>query len=89
MWDFKFDPASEGEKNGWTEGLADPIEMPVPASFNDFFTDKDAREYTGDFWYVKKVFIPKYFEGKQIGLRFGAATHRATVYVNGQKNPVP
>lgn len=85
LWDFKFDPSAEGEKKGWTTGFGDPIKMPVPASFNDFFTDKDSREYTGDFWYAKKFFVPDYMKDKMIELRFGAATHRATVYVNGQE----
>ncbi|KRK86901.1 beta-glucuronidase [Lentilactobacillus sunkii] len=85
LWDFKFDPAEQGEAKGWTTGFDDPIKMPVPASFNDFFTDKDSREYTGDFWYAKKFFVPTYMDGKAIQLRFGAATHRATVYVNGKE----
>lgn len=85
IWDFKFDPEAKGEAKGWTTGFDDPIKMPVPASFNDFFTDKDSREYTGDFWYAKKFFVPTYMDGKKIQLRFGAATHRATVYVNGQE----
>ena len=85
LWDFKFDPQAQGEAKGWTTGFDDPIKMPVPASFNDFFTDKDSREYTGDFWYAKKFFVPTYMDGQTIQLRFGAATHRATVYVNGQE----
>lgn len=85
LWNFKFDPAAEGESQGWQNGFNDGIKMPVPASFNDFFTDKDAREYTGDFWYSKEFFVPKYYEGQDIQIRFGAATHRAVVYVNGQE----
>lgn len=85
LWNFKFDPASNGETKGWHQGFSDGIKMPVPASFNDFFTDKDAREYTGDFWYARKFFVSDYLKDKDIQLRFGAATHRAVVYVNGQK----
>lgn len=85
LWDFEFDRESQGVAQHWTTQLPDPIKMPVPASFNDFFTDKDSREFTGDFWYAKRVFIPGYLRGQLIGLRFGAATHRATVYVNGQE----
>lgn len=87
LWKFCFDPESEGLKNNWKNGL-DPkrtMEMPVPASFNDFFTDKDSREYTGDFWYETSVFVPGEWEGKNIGLRFDCATHRAVVFVNGEK----
>ena len=58
VWDFQFDPEKCGIEEGWTAGLPDPIEMPVPASFNDIFTDKASREYYGDFWYLRKVFIP-------------------------------
>ena len=87
LWKFCFDPQSEGLKHNWQNGL-DPrrtIEMPVPASFNDFFTDKESREYTGDFWYETSVFVPGEWEGKNISLRFDCATHRAVVYVNGEK----
>lgn len=85
LWDFEFDRESQGVAQHWTQQLPDPIKMPVPASFNDFFTDKDSREFTGDFWYAKRVFVPGSLRGQLIGLRFGAATHRATVYVNGQE----
>ncbi len=53
LWQFKFDEAGEGEKSGWETGFHDGVSMPVPASFNDFFTDKASREYTGDFWYSR------------------------------------
>jgi len=68
LWDFEFDRESQGLADNWTAKLPDPIKMPVPASFNDFFTDKDSREYTGDFWYAKRVFVPGSLRGKQIGL---------------------
>lgn len=87
LWKFCFDPQSEGLKHNWQNGL-DPrrtVEMPVPASFNDFFTDKESREYTGDFWYETSVFVPGEWEGKNISLRFDCATHRAVVFVNGEK----
>lgn len=86
LWDFQFDEAAQGDAQGWPEnGLSAAIQMPVPASFNDFFTDKASREYTGDFWYAKRVFVPSTLKGRTIALRFGAATHRAVVYVNGQE----
>ena len=48
MWRFEFDPESNGMDAGWDVGLPKPISMPVPASFCDFFTDKESREYCGD-----------------------------------------
>ncbi|MDO5141519.1 MAG: beta-glucuronidase [Eubacteriales bacterium] len=85
MWDLRFDPSSTGSSEGWANGLDTSITIPVPASFQDFFTDKDAREYCGDLWYARDLYIPKEYEGLKLALRFGAATHRAIVYVNGQE----
>lgn len=83
MWKFKFDPQSIGRKEDWMQGLANSEWIPVPASFCDFFTEKDKREYTGDFWYETNAFIPMEWQGSEIDIRFEAATHRATVFVNG------
>ena len=83
MWKFQFDPQSTGLASGWTKGLPDPVSMPVPSSFCDLFTDKDSREYCGDFWYETDFFVPGEWQGSDIVLRFGSATHRARVFVNG------
>lgn len=85
MWNIKFDPKSVGCKESWEKGLTDMLTIPVPASFNDFFTDKETREYTGDLWYEKDVFVPAEYQGMELDLRFAAATHRATIFVNGVK----
>jgi beta-glucuronidase len=75
MWRFSF--------AGSVEGLDKPILMPVPSSFQDLFTEKELRDYTGDCWYETEVFIPEGWRGKQVSIRFGCATHRAAVYLNG------
>lgn len=85
MWNFRLDEKEEGTACGWNEGLPAPDQLPVPASFQDFFTEKEIREYTGDFWYEKEMFVPGEWEGKNVLVRFGCATHRAEVYVNGVK----
>lgn len=85
MWNFQLDEKEEGVTSGWCEGLPDPDQIPVPASFQDFYTDKDIREYAGDFWYEKEMFIPGEWEGMKVFVRFGCATHRAEVFVNGVK----
>ena len=83
MWRFRFDPKSEGVDADWANGLPESISMPVPASFCDFFTDKESREYCGDFWYETDFFVPGEWSGKDIAIRFGSATHHARVFVNG------
>ena len=83
MWKFQFDPKSEGVDSHWSMGLPAPVSMPVPASFCDIFTDKDSREYTGDFWYETDFFVPGEWKDNEIVIRFGSATHTAKVFVNG------
>lgn len=85
MWKFCLDGKAEGEALGWTKGVPGDEVIPVPASFQDFYTDKDTREYAGDMWYEKDVFVPGEWEGKNIFVRFSCATHRAQVFVNGMK----
>lgn len=83
MWDFQFDPESKGIQEGWALELPQPVSMPVPASFCDFFTDKESREYTGDFWYMTDFFVPGEWSDRELLIRFGSATHHARVFVNG------
>ncbi|MDY3286079.1 MAG: beta-glucuronidase [Eubacteriales bacterium] len=83
LWGFRTDPKSEGLVCGWQNGLPAPDSIPVPASFADFYTDKEMREYCGDFWYQTEVFVPEEWQGKRVSVRFGCATHLATVYCNG------
>lgn len=83
MWRFQFDPKAEGEAAGWQTGLPAPLSMPVPASFAELFTDRDSRDYTGDFWYETTFELPPCRQDDEVFARFGALTHRARVYLNG------
>lgn len=57
----------------------------VPGSFNDQFADADIRNYVGNVWYQREVFIPKGWAGQRIVLRFDAVTHYGKVWVNNQE----
>lgn len=85
MWKFHIDGQGDGEKEGYPNGIPGFDYIPVPASFQDFYTQKEIREFAGDVWYEKEIFVPKEWKGKNLFLRFGAATHRAEVYINGKK----
>ena len=85
MWRFRFDPAKEGGTQKWQNGIGDSISMPVPGSFAELFTDRDSRDYTGDFWYETDFYVPSEWKDGDISLRFGSLTHRATVYLNGKE----
>ena len=84
LWRFALDAAAAGRDKGWPEGLpAAAREMPVPASYNDMFPDADVHDHVGDAWYETSVLVPSRWAGERIVLRFGSATHRAVVWVNG------
>lgn len=85
MWRFALDWKNEGDEKDWKNHIPGHDTIPVPASFQDFYTDKKIREFAGDMWYETDVLVPDYMKGSSVYLRFGAATHRATVYLNGEE----
>lgn len=85
LWRFQFDPKGIGRAENWMAGLPSPHMIPVPSSFSDLFTDRFSRDYTGDFWYETEFFLPETWAGQAVQLRFGAAAHRAVVFVNGKE----
>jgi beta-glucuronidase len=83
LWDFVLDPNGEGRAAGWFAGpLSQAREMAVPASFNDIAADAAVRDYFGDVWYQRTVWVSRGWQGQRIVLHFESATHRATVWVN-------
>lgn len=85
MWEFKIDINNEGRNSGYANGLKDTTFIPVPSSFNDLFTDKNIREHAGDVWYETSFYLPLEWKDKDVNVRFGCATHEATVYINGKE----
>jgi beta-glucuronidase len=56
--------------------------MAVPASFNDIAADAAVRDYFGDVWYQRTVWVPQGWQGQRDRAALESATHRATVWVN-------
>jgi beta-glucuronidase len=84
LWRFALDPEGVGRTNGWWERpLAGAREIPVPSSYNDLFTEAEVHGHIGDAWYQTTVRVPRGWAGERIVLRFGSATHRAVVWVDG------
>jgi beta-glucuronidase len=84
LWHFQLDAEGAGRDQGWPDGLpAGAREIPVPASYNDIFPDDAVRNHVGEAWYETAVLVPERWAGQRIVLRFGSATHRAVVWVNG------
>jgi beta-glucuronidase len=79
LWRFAVATTSDGEP--WAGPLDTRLEAPVPASYNDLFTDSAIRDHVGWVWYQRQVRVPRGWAGERAVLRFDAATHGAKVYV--------
>ena len=83
LWQFAVDRAAEGrQQQWWLQPLPAAREIPVAASYNDIFPEAEIRDHVGDVWYQTETFIPAGWKDQRIVLRFDAATHRGTVWVN-------
>ncbi|RIP37260.1 beta-glucuronidase [Staphylococcus gallinarum] len=58
--------------------------MAVPGSYNDQGVNAEIRNHVGNVWYERMIVIPDILQDNRIVLRFGSATHKATVYLDGQ-----
>ena len=86
LWRFRLDPDGVGRDEGWEAGLpADAREMPVPSSYNDIVPDAAHHDHVGEVWYETTFRVPRRWTDDRIVLRFGSATHRAVVWVNGTR----
>ena len=84
LWRFALDPEGVGRAEEWSgRPLPSARDVPVPASFNDVFADASIRDYVGEVWYQTSVRVPERWAGERIVLRFDAATHRGTAWLNG------
>lgn len=81
-WNFLI--PDKGQEVDPSKKLQNPMTMAVPASFNDQVTDSQLRDYVGDIWYEKEFSVPQILTGQRLVLRFGAVSHKAKVYINGQ-----
>ncbi|WP_415857152.1 beta-glucuronidase [Sinomonas sp. G460-2] len=80
LWAFALDTRVGPEP--WRSRLETRLEAAVPASYNDLFADQEIHDHVGLVWYQRTVRVPRGWYGERIVLRFDAATHAASVYVN-------
>ncbi|ARK29794.1 beta-glucuronidase [Halalkalibacter krulwichiae] len=83
-WNFKLDDGKGFEQKWFETKLTETIPMAVPSSYNDIGVTKEIRNHIGYVWYEREFTLPYYLSDERIVLRFGSATHKAIVYVNGQ-----
>lgn len=84
VWNFKLDNGTGFDEKWYESPLIDTMPMAVPASYNDVGVTKEIRNHVGWVWYERDFTIPAYMQEQRIVLRFGSATHKAKVYLNGQ-----
>ena len=83
MWDFMFDFEGDGDLKDYSNGHFKGEQVPVPSSYNDFFTEEKYKNYVGNVWYKKEFYLNDEFKNKDINLRFDGAAHEAYVFLNG------
>ncbi len=84
IWDFKLDNEKGFEEKWMEKPLEDPERIAVPASYNDQLEGKGFRDHCGWAFYQKELEIPRLLLSQRVMLRFGAVTHKAKVYLNGE-----
>lgn len=86
LWELAVDRRHAGRDERWWEGpLADTRAVPVPSSINDLYVDPEVHDHVGDVWYQRTVLVPRGWAGQRVVLRFEAACHRATVWLDGEQ----
>jgi beta-glucuronidase len=82
IWTFTPDPSGTGRTEKWWRApLRSSRHIAVPASYNDLFVDDELHDIVGDVWYQRSIFLPVGWTDRVL-LRFDAATHRASVWVD-------
>lgn len=85
LWHFKVDTDRAGESERWFASLLDTtLEAPVPASYNDIFTDSAIRDHIGWVYYQRTVRVPRGWGSERVYVRIDAATHVGRAYVNDE-----
>ena len=87
LWRFAVDPQGRGRDQRWWlaplgESGAHVRDIAVPASYNDLFPDAAIRDHVGDVWYQTEIRASAAWLEQRVVLRFDAATHRATVWLD-------
>lgn len=80
-WRFRTDPASEGEKLGWTNHIPQVTEaVRIPHTWNIGVHE----DYTGPAWYFRSFPAPDSRSGKHVEINFGATFYKSRVWLNGK-----
>ena len=86
VWDFALDHGSpEAPSLDPARPLPGAETVAVPASFNDQKPDRAWRDHYGWVFYQRRITLPRACAGQRVVLRFGAVTHQARVWLDGER----
>lgn len=82
-WQFKFDEAKEGIKQGWQNGLTTELEIMVPFVYQSELSGIHQTKFCSTVWYQREISIDL-APNKHYILHFEGVDYDSTVWVNGQ-----
>lgn len=85
IWDFQLEGPTDYDRSHTVKLLENPLKIAVPASYNDQVEGIEFREHYGWVVYQKELEFPLVMLSQRVVLRFGAVTHQADVYINGEQ----
>ncbi len=80
LWDFSF----VSDEYTPLQPLINKRFMGVPGSYNEVVTDIKEREYVGKICYERTIYMADICDEFDWFIRFGAATHHASIYLDGK-----
>lgn len=88
-WEFEFDDADRGLKEGWYKNAAKKFSrfIQVPFAFQTKLSGINDPAYHDVIWYRRNLDIPASFRAanKRVMLNFGAVDYEAIVWINGER----
>ncbi|CAH0020128.1 unnamed protein product [Clonostachys rhizophaga] len=83
VWNFQLVASADVESEApWENVIPSRLQVPVPASYNDIFSDDGIKDHVGWVTYQRFVTVPRGWAGTRIFIRLDAATHQGRVYIN-------
>jgi len=86
LWAVAFDPRRGGLRRGFPRRPPAGVRtLAVPASLNEQVTEPALYHHMDWVWYFRDFVVPASWTGRRVFLRFGAATYRAEVFLDGRR----
>ncbi|EED24163.1 beta-galactosidase, putative [Talaromyces stipitatus ATCC 10500] len=84
IWRFALAVEELAEPLAWIKPLPQrrARDIPVPASYNDIFIEKEIHDHVGWALYQQEVRVPRGWQQERYFVRLDAATHEARVFIN-------